>query len=322
MGCLKTLINVRGCSQDVQPFVYLNSLQGITIKSLDSISNEDRITYVATLEAIIERAYRRMINDLAINAGIQLNSFQETYCIGRLNDPLEFVPASGAILQGIQFKFQASKYLSLYIGSLFFYSNVVQTLNFYVYDNVSGQILDTITADLVVGENNIVVNKSYFPGRYSQRVMIVYNSADSGYYKSTAEACHDACCTCEGLPCASTGCFWGSGVANLATTHETYGLGVEYALECSWERLICSNARLFSQAILYAAGVEYIYELESSYRFNQYTSTKKEENQERKKLFEKRYLQELKAAIQGLNFQDNCCFECKGTGIMYKFAMP
>ena len=52
INCLKSVIGVLGCKEP-QPLVYLNSLPGISIKSLDMIANEDQITYLGVISNIL-----------------------------------------------------------------------------------------------------------------------------------------------------------------------------------------------------------------------------------------------------------------------------
>ena len=179
---------------------------------------------------------------------------------------------------------------------------------------------DTINADLKVGENEIIVNKKYFPRRHSNMLFISYEGSDTPYYSSTSQPCFDDC------SCYSTNCFiepCGNKTQGYKTnfTTETYGLGVKWLEECSFERLICENASLLVNALLYAAGVEYVLEVMGSSRLNRFTTTKVEDLQKLLAIYENYYKKALTTAMKSLDFCDNCCFLCEG-GIRYTYASP
>lgn len=318
INCLKNVIGVLGCKEP-HPLVYLNSLPGISIKSLDMIANEDQITYLGVINNIIERAAMRIEIDLFSFSGVQFSAPTETYCIGRLKEPLTLTPSTAG-LQGIIFTFKQSKYLVLNILSLYFRSPIDQTLTFYVSDLVTNEIYDIFEADLVQGENEIVINKRYFPRRHSNQLFVSYEGSDSDYYSSTSENCFDNC-SCVTRDCHIQPCGNKVQGYKINKTQETFGLAVKWLEECSIERFICENATFFRNAILYAAGIEYVLEVMGSSRLNRFTQTKGEDLNKLMLIYESYYKKAMQAVVKNLNFCDDCCFECAG-GIQYTYASP
>lgn len=318
MNCLKEIIGVAGCDGK-QPLVLLNTLPGISIKSLDMIANEDKITFLGVIDNILERAAMRIEIDLQSMAGIKLAYPTETFCIGRLREPLALT-GGNAGLQGILFNFNQSKYLVLNILSLFFRSHIDQTLKFYIIDLVTNEIYDEITADLVIGENEIILNKQYFPRRHSNKLFIAYEGSDTLYYSSTADACYDDC-SCNTTNCFMQACGNETRGYKVNSTHETYGLSLKYLEECSISRLICENANIFRNVILYAAGIEYVLDVMGSSRLNRFTAIKVDDYVKLQAIYESYYKKSLQAAVSAIDFCDNCCFTCEG-GIRYTYANP
>lgn len=326
--CLKNAINIRGCNETQQPLIYLNSLPGISIKSLDMIANEDRENYVGTINAILERAGHRVLLDFisgAANAKINPKYFNSLYCLGRMSEPLQYnQPLTSPLWQGIKFKFKQSQYISLNIYNLYFFSDINQTIDFVVMDLVTNNILDVITANLVAGDNKIAINKIFYPNPRSTQICIFYNGMVTGYYKTENIGCYDECCSecsevsSSGFCCSSTSF---NGYLNGIESSNTYGISLDFAIECSYERLLCENINMFLQPLLYAAGIEYIYELTGSSRLNKYTLTKKEENEQLLKNFEKRYIQSIEKSLRNINWCDNCCWYCEEM-VQYKYVIP
>jgi hypothetical protein len=317
-SCLKNLIGVAGCKEPY-PLVYINSLPGISIKSLDMIANEDQITYLGVIDNIIERAVMRIEIDLFSVSGVRFSVPAENYCVGRIQEPLTLVQSAPG-LQGVLFNFKQSKYLVINVLSLFFRSPVDQTLKFYIIDLVTNEIYDVIQANLLQGENEIIVNKRYFPRRHSNQLFIAYEGNDSDYYSTKSEECYDDC-SCFTSNCHIDPCGNKTLGYKNKKTDETYGISVKWLEECSIERFICENSMFFRNVILYAAGIEYVLEVMGSSRLNRFTQTKNEDLNKLMLIYESYYKKALQSVVKNLDFCDNCCFDCKDT-IQYTYASP
>jgi len=315
MNCLKNIIGVLGCESDTRPLVYLNRLPGVSIKSLDMIANEDQITYLGVIDDIITRAGMRLEIDMLAMGGIRLTQDSQASCIGRLVEPAEQKIGEPG-LQGMAFTFKQSKYLTLKILSLFFYSPVAQNITFYVIDAVTNEVYDTIPAQLQPGDNEIPINRSYYPRRSSNFLLVVYEGEGVAYYETIDEPCYDACDCRYIRVCGSKRMGFRDDFIE-----ETFGLGVKFIEECSVSRLICENAALVANALLYAAGVEYVLEVMGSSRLNRFTSVKVEDYNKLLAIFESAYKKALTAALKNIDVCDGCCFDCENI-ITYTYASP
>jgi hypothetical protein len=315
MNCLKNIIGVLGCESDTRPLIYLNRLPGVSIKSLDMIANEDQITYLGVIDDIITRAGMRLEIDMLALGGIRLTQDSQAQCLGRLVEPVEQkIGESG--LQGMVFTFRQSKYLTLKILSLFFYSPITQNVTFYVIDAVTNEVYDTIPAQLQPGDNEIPINRSYYPRRSGNFLLVVYEGEGVSYYETIDEPCYDEC-QCRFI----TACGNKRMGFKDDFTEETFGLGVKFIEECSVSRLICENASLVANALLYAAGVEYVLEVMGSSRLNRFTSVKVEDYNKLLAIFESAYKKALTAALKNIDVCDGCCFDCENI-ITYTYASP
>jgi hypothetical protein len=297
----------------------LTSLPGISTRSLDALANEDQINFIGVIEGISDRVAMRIESDFATNIGMELKAYNDVFCTGRITDPLTFVPASVVPgKQGMVFEFLQSKHLVMRIMNLYFRADVAKTMTFEVIDLFTGDILDTITQDLQPGENKISINREYYPRRHSNKLFIGYDGTTTGYFSSKDSECYDGCvCDCEEIKSCG-GCSIISGYRNIYTD-QTYGLSVEWALNCSFCRLLLDSIHLFKPAILYAAGMEYLFEVMGSSRVNRFTSVNSEQNAELMESFRKMYYSTLRSATKNLNLCDSCCFDCVG-GIQYGYV--
>jgi len=285
------------------------------------VADSEKENHINVLNAIFNRAIIRIVNDFFSKSGIngKLKIYGNSYCNGRYDIPFEEVPAAtDSIEQGILFTFPLSKYLSLRIDELVFYSPSSANITFFIKDNISGTVLKEVNVVTEVGKNLIKLNTLVFPAPHRQHIFVGYDGSSTGYYKTTNLECYEGCdCDCEILSC--TGCTYVRGLIQDTKTHETFGLSVSYALECSMERLICENKNLFSRALLYASGIEYLHEVMGSDRINYFTSTNAEEREKLMDSFTKSYWAGLTTAIKNINFCDDCCFECQEP-ISYRYT--
>jgi len=316
-NCLAQAINVRGCGNT--PLVYLNSLPGISLKSLDLIKNEEQHSYVDVINDVRERAANRVTFDFFASSNVEFTLLPHTNCVGRISEPLQLLPPSGGE-GGILFDFVTSKYLSLRIVNLYFKSDVVQTITFFVKDVVTNEVLDTIVADLVIGENEIPVNKLYYPTRTSTKLFVGYDLSTTGYYKTSIEDCYEGCNGCRVL--GTCGCRIARAFNGNTPSQTTYGLGILYTEECSFDKFVCDNINLFLQPLLYASGIEFVHELIGSTRLNSITSMPKDAREALLTNYTDMYEKSMKLLLKKIDLCDTCCFRCHDNKYNSIFVYP
>lgn len=319
-SCLSQIIGFRGCEQLTPPLAYFESLPGVSIKALDMIADDDQQNFIEVMDDLRFRAAQRVFVSMQKGANIKLQTFSDNFCVGRLDEPLNFVPATTTNnLQGIVFSLKQSKYLALDIHSLMFFSDIDKEITFFLIDLQSNSLITQFNYSLLAGENTIPVNKTVFPSRYSTKIFIAYDSFFSGYFQSKTQNCYDDCIDICG--CSDNCCNDIYGWNGSLRSSDSYGLGVNYSVLCSFERLLCENSHLFVQALLYATGIEFIFELRGSSRINKFTTTKEADYTFLLNVFEERYKESIMAALNSINFCDDCCFECAGS-VNYGYVTP
>lgn len=84
MNCLKDYIGIRGCGAAPESGQFINSLQGISLKSIQLVSDSEQVTFVKVWEDVQERAWLRLSNDFMLlmrtkycitEAGIDTDAF-------------------------------------------------------------------------------------------------------------------------------------------------------------------------------------------------------------------------------------------------------
>lgn len=301
MDCLKDFIGISVC-EGTKPKMEVSSLPFITLKSLDSIASEDRLNFVGVIEAIRNRAGNRILGDLYASIGLQMRTPTNVYCVGRLKSPT--APVTPVTDSGVIFKTRQSNYLTINIDAIEVLSPIVQTITIFVKDLVSNETLYSETFDLEIGTNMLPINFQVIPRARNNEVLVGYQGAT--LYDTSTQDCYEGC-SCSCLDCDD--CESLIGYPNAGST---YGLSVKYHYECSLERFLCENMNIFSQALLYAFGIEYIYELKGSDRVNKYTMWRREEATEMLEYYEKNYAKHISRTIKGIDFCSDCCFKCTG----------
>jgi hypothetical protein len=329
--CFKKVINIPSCDTNNTGGIQINQLPGISIKSLQSIAKEEQESYINVVNDIIMRAIYRIINDLSSYITIELNNYGQVLCYGRLEQDKDgyLIPVdatTNTTLVGGLVSVSQSKFLTLYIDSFRFYSPRQQTGVFYLLTTQNNQIIETYTVDLVAGENNIIVNKHFYPTNYSRTIAIVYDSSTLEHYKTNSLDCYDACpCDCT-FVCSSGVSSNGNRIAEIpaggvlghkwTNSQDTYGISVTYGLNCDLGVFICQNINKFSNILMYAVQIEYYLELIGSSRLNKFTTTKASDYEKIYDVATKDYVNSYKTLSKSLNFCDNCCFPCKNSGFI------
>lgn len=281
------------------------------------LANEDQVTFWGVFEDILTRAALRIETDLQALLGVQLNSFQEVYCVGRATSPIVSSTTTGG-LQGIIFNIHQSQYLVLSISEILFFSPIDQDLHLLIIDLEANAILNEYFFYAQAGENRFPINEKFWPRRNEGSIFIGFENPGVFFFETTAMACHPCKpLSCNELPRVREISGWDNGERTL----QTFGLGILYSIECSFERFICWNAPFFKNVLLYAAGVEYVLEMLGSSRLNRFTATKQEEMIKLQNIYENYYVKNLKNITKVLNFCDDCCFHCQ-PGVEYTYARP
>lgn len=327
MSCFDGLINLKGCSvTEVPGSVYsLNSLPGISIKAFQDAANSEQGTYVGVWENINERAEASIKNTI-------LSFLRGRYKISRVIRTVDISSITQdssvadnlykGILINLSFStnenWRLSPFQNISIQSVRYYKvsgSTETTLNINFFNYLTKEILFTKTVDVSTfstGWNDIPVNKNFDVAQlgigYKQtKDTLSYLTNDAnGFYAYACDECFQSeCGQIRGFVSSNDKI---SGTLSLNDT--IIGLQAMMTIGCSYDAAVCSNKLLFAEAYWYLLGIEFMLERQYSERINFMTTVLKEEAVELQALYQTKYEEALKNALDGFTFDCDACLQC------------
>lgn len=281
MVCLKNSVGIKWCGGDSNPSsgFFINSMAGVTIKTMEKLTTEEANTFPQVWSDIQDRAIRRL--QLAIIA-----EFSKRYRIlnpqGTFNLEKDIdtgtTTIAAAEYRGIYVddnyyqtgeEYKLSALQSHYVQTLYFYSPIVQANSVIkVFDYDLNTVLDTLTQDFAIGWNTIQVNKSYSAYK-------LFIGVDSTNFNSVDKILPS---TTERFPVRVRGgkMSIGADTSTLEISNNTFGLSGIFSVRCKYDNIICSNIDLFTTPYSYLCASELMLERISSSRWNFITVDKKQ----------------------------------------------
>ena len=315
MKCLTDFIGIRGCG-NAEPVsgLYINSLPGISLKSIDRLADEEQKSYAGVWADIQQRSLNKFGIEVtaAMAARYKLKSIQQHIVSSnyKLIDTGTII-APSANVQGINLSLNnnESKLLSFYITRLRLYVVAAGTFDFTITDGENDELLWSKSVVVTsVGWQFIEVNALF---NY-RNINIGYNAATHSAATLPIDGFSDDCGCCEVLCECNENCTANiSGFkGNELTGNESYGLVVYATLQCSFEPFVCENRQLFAVPLQYLMGSEIQLERIYSPRFN-WTTANVEQAKELKDFYDVEYERALKIAVDGIEMElKDCCLIC------------
>lgn len=285
------------------------------MKALEQIANEDQVTFAGVFSDIetrgIDRVKSEVLSYLKLNYSLKkvLQFHTMPTILGA-----DITPTGKWVGFTMQTVFEASEMLSLYIQELSIYSSTPTTgTPIKIIDIASKKELWSTTKDLTAGWNRIYLNRSF----ESEGLFVCYQDTGVGvkgltiYDNNSMSSCN---CYFDNL--GSCRIF-----VNGATTTDiealdldlgsnTYGVSATIALQCNFEKFICSNREMFTLPLLYAIGNEFALERIYSNRVNPYTTLDKKQAQDLNKYLDETFLKEIDLACRSIRMETDVCVEC------------
>lgn len=319
MQCLNDYIGLLGCDNSVAPGsgIYINSLPGINLKSLQAIANHEQKTYLAAWNDIQIRAYRRFELDITseLNKKTRLISLQRSIDLG--TDTTVVSELASAQYKGIpidirptgaQSDWKSSALANIYVQQFPVYSTAAAATTIKVFDVEKQTQLYTKAVTLAVGWNTIEINTQFD----SEYIFIAY---DATLIPSFSKIIPTNTNYGYGIQSYVRGGY--SDIpfttASFTTGNDTYGSSVIYSVRCSFQNLVCRNKNLFTTAFWYLLGAETMITRLTSDEINSFTTIGLKRAEELHALYEERYTGALSLAVSGINLdQNDACIECNG----------
>lgn len=331
LSCLTDYIGVEGCSGTVpKSGRYINELPGINLELISSLADDDQQTFNGVWDDIQSRAIRRFAKDArAILAKrYMLSTININQSITQVIDTSTTVSAS-AQLRGLILEtrdknsdFSCSNLQRFYIQSVRFYATDQQDIVVSIFDLDTGTRLSQTTLASASVTANAWNTVDILDSFEATRIFIGVDCTnfDTVYLNITdnrSAAWYGSCYLDINGAYSSVS----SSVSSVTEGINGYGVSPIFSLECSFDRLICNNLRIFEQAFMLCLGIELLEERIFGLRLSEFTQFDMETARENRKLFMVQYQGgaiddvyqkgELSQAVEGINLStSDICLEC------------
>ncbi len=326
LDCLTNLIGIDGSCNDNTPTSGLNitDLTGISLKSADAAIDE---TFESGKELIQNKiqlaknaALNRLRSHLALNVEALSNVENDT--IGYYQDNLQVEAADANFYRGIRVRVDRYPNLEFYVNTISLQLGAAITTDILVFDMITGQQVGApipITTT-VNGITTVEVNRSYITNKQKLHLIFVIdagvaNSFDTNIHRSFRRSCVH----CFADWSSHFAWFQGARIAiadpkienNLTGVDGTFGLSMNYSLNCSLDSFICNMGNQLAWPILYKAGSELMKELKHSRRLNSIINIYSSSNAELEEEFNEEYELSIKEIMQNTVPPNDDCFRCR-----------
>lgn len=287
--------------------LYANTLPGVTLRLLDDLTKDEQEDYLEFWEDIYQRSWDNFVSDMQtlladkFHIDLKLVSRETSKFTADSNQATE--------LAGILLEFDLPRYARIHIVSIGVKSvGVVASpgADFFFYDAQGGNLIETVSEELVDGLNEVPVNLSFEPSTDKLFIafdptQIVLKKTENRYFASDDLAEDKLSCS---FPCG-----YGEGSVRQINGG---GLNVTFNIFCSIEKFLCQNINLFKMAFWYRIGVELMMERRLTDRMNRFTVLTAEKAEELAGLYQGEYDKHLKNSVRNLSMrEDPVCFNCK-----------
>ena len=324
MNCFDNIIGIKtGCSIiEGSSALYIENL-GITCQEADSYINDDYENGQALIEDKIAFATTTVKKTITNNfsGAINTRQFLKSETLGHYQDNLQLQSLSAGNYGGINWSLNnTSSYLDGFFNSISLQVDHTGDIDVFVYNLITGKLIDTITIPCIAGEiSTKIINKTYSSDRERLDLIFVYDTSAIQSYKCTYD--YAGCGSCSGFRysnyyVSSTPILIDQGVqkirSNITSQSHTYGLSLNYTVQCNFESWLCNVSNLLAMPILYLAGEEIMnYAILSSNRNNSDSNIDYERNEKRRDFFSQKHLENMGATMNNLVLPKNdTCFIC------------
>jgi len=318
MNCLDNHIGIKYCNSP-EPIsgLYVNQLPGITLESLQKITEAENVNFVGMWKDVKQRSWVKLEKDLrvALRTKYKLKAVKSNArLIGELDELNTLQHAQkyrGVVIDlGVNATFIAIGINTISLKL----TDTVSSLNIKIFD-AEGTLLDTLTkANAPAGKNSFIVSKKYL---CAQVFIAVDVSAVDLYSSSITKASAGYCCSCVRNICDEcTPSIYGAessldNPSDLVEGNNLFGFEVDYSVLCDYTSIVCRNKPEFTDCWLYLLGAELMQERLFSTRLNRFTTIDKESAAELRDYFGNEYDRSLQETVLALSIPDDeCCIEC------------
>lgn len=263
LECFENVIGIHKNCEPTAPSsgLFLNDLPGITLANISAGVTSENTSYVDKISTLISEATQKVIHDFRtiIQPHMIYTSVLEADNIGFYKENQVAEAASVGNWRGIRIKNNYRPSLSFNLNSFSLKLDASLTVPVYLYDLMTGAVLDTFSINTVAGKVAIkYVNKKYPNYGQNQQLALVYDAGVAGTYTTSASPYSGGSCSgCKGTYSNKYISFDGVSVPqagaiidqNFTKIQSTAGLSLEYSLECDAGYYLCRLASILADPI-------------------------------------------------------------------------
>jgi len=310
MKCFEGYIGVGlSCQSEIsESGKYITDLPGVTLQNIDAIADKDQLTFSGVFKDVEKRAISRISKDVLsfMKSQYNLKKSVKTYSS---SDRITGNESSLNSYDGINIytDFDDSELLRFHVSKVYLYALSVEETTVKIFGQ--DDLLYEKTFTTVTGWNEIYINKAF---DYCN-LNIVYDTSvfdevpnlviESDFCACVIDICNDCEIKHRGVS-ISESTSYGS---------NTHGIKVDVSLRCTHDAIICANIDMYSDAYLYALGIELMRERLASDRVNRYTTVDKKRAEELLTMFTSDYISFLDTANNSVHIKNDACIECLET---------
>lgn len=334
MRIFKDYIGLKACTVgNPRSNFWINQMAGVSLKSLDNISNSEDRTFSATWDNIQERC------TLLINEGI-LDRLNRRALMPIVKDQLQFglqpqtltMNSASNDYVGIKIYGIQDRYERVQLTQFTCYSDSTVTgAEFLIYDLNKGLLIKTVTTDLIEGFNDVYLdleienNGNLYPNYF-----LCYDNNDFQLNQTQASYQDDCSMQSNGFVNGySISCVGAINTgkqpnvkANITSVSNTWGIILDFNQKCSLEEFIAPIIDRFKLAWAYLLLSEIVQETKLSERFNIFTTQyTNEEFNEMYNHYINEYNKYMDIAFKNMIMPVNGCF-CNNERFQQTYSRP
>ncbi len=327
MECLRDYFGIRWCGNTVTPpsGYYINDLQGVSLKQITSLTDEESATFSSLWNTIQQRAELRFATDVraAMASRYKVSSLLQGINVGRevgttatVADANNFKGFTISLLESADFDYIPSPLSCIHIQSLSFYGDAVdagELVEVAIWDTVTGEKLFTTNVTIAAGWNNVEVNETMIGSGNTATWSVfcgIRTTALSTYELAIPISGNSTLCCRSRIYGAATTATSNIKDSDLTTGSSTFGMTGIYSIKCLWDAMVCQNKSLFTRSYLFCLGIELMTEQIYSTNLNSYTTIGLQRAKELRDEFVIEYQKALAQTCDNMHLACDCCVEC------------
>jgi hypothetical protein len=335
LNCLVDHIGIEGCGGEVPVSdLYINRFPGIELKALDKIATQDQVNFQGVWADIQKRAISRFRNEV-------IKMFKKRYKLKTITQSVDIekkIDTSSTTAAATEYRgytLELNRENDIYVASNL-QSQYIQTLPLWlpgainttvkIYDLDTELELFSLAVTGASGWNTVRVDSTFT----ARRLYVVYDATAIASVEQDISQLRQAVlygndgnyCLCYSSSNVNLEIRGASSTIadkfNITYGNDTFGLSGILSILCSFDALICNNLSTFEMPFAYTACSEFCFERQFTSRLNEFTTFGKDKAKELREEYDKRFLDELETAVDGINLDlKDHCLECNDT---FRFA--